>query len=124
MPPSTWNSPGQPVRPAEALQLIEEALVAARTRDRQLRDEIARAVTQRVEADCDREDAGRESSESRKLAGRALARADEAAKAGQRADAARWTDAARVFAMRWRDADARAEARAAELVELDEQRQR
>jgi hypothetical protein len=124
MPPSTWNSPGQPVRPAEARHLIEEALVAARTRDRQLRDEIARAVSQRVEADCDLEDAGRESSESRKLAVRALARADEAAKAGQRADAARWTDAARVFAMRWRDADARAEVRKAELVELDEQRQR
>jgi hypothetical protein len=124
MPPSTWNSPGQPVRPAEARHLIEEALIAARTRDRQLRDEVARAVAQRVEAACDLEDAGRESAEARKLAARALARADEAAKVGQRADAARLTDAARVFAMRWRDADARAESRRAELVELDEQRQR
>jgi hypothetical protein len=124
MPPSTWNPPGQPVRPAEARHLIEEALVAARTRDRQLRDEIARAVSQRVEADYDLDAAARESSESRKLAGRALARADEAARAGQRGEAASWTGAARVFAMRWRDADARAEARRAELVELDEQRQR
>src|SRR5262245_19085473 len=111
MPSPTWNSPGEPMRPAEARHLIDEALVAARTRDRQLRDEIARAVTQRVDADCDLEDACRESGEARKLAGRALARAEEAAKDGQRADAARWTDAARVFAMRWRDADARAEAR-------------
>jgi hypothetical protein len=124
MPPSTWNSPGQPLRPADARHAIEEALVAARTRDRQLRDEIARAVAQRVEAARDLEAAGDESSESRKLAGRALARADEEARAGQRADAARWTDAARVFAMRWRDADARAELRRSELVELDEQRQR
>jgi hypothetical protein len=124
MPPSTWNAPGQPARPAEARRAIEEALVAARTRDRQLRDEIARAVTQRVEAARDLEAAGAESSEARTLAGRALARADDAAKEGQRADAARWTDAARVFAMRWRDADARVEARRAQLVVLDEQRQR
>jgi hypothetical protein len=124
MPPSTWNAPGQPVRPADARHAIEEALVAARTRDRQLRDEIARAVTQRVEAARDLEAAGRESSDARKLAGRALARADDASRAGQRADAASWTDAARVFAMRWRDAGARAETRRAELVALDEQRQR
>ncbi len=124
MPPSTWNDPGQPVRPADARNAIEEALVAARTRDRQLRDEIVRAVAQRVEAARDLEAACAESSDARKLAGRALARADEEAKAGQRADAGRWTDAARVFAMRWRDADARAESRRAELVALDEQRQR
>ncbi len=124
MPPSTWNAPGQPVRPADARRAIEVALVAARTRDRQLRDEIARAVARRVEAARDLEAAGRESSDARTLAGRALARADEAARAGQRADVTRWTDAARVFAMRWRDADARAETRRAELVALDEQRQR
>ena len=45
-----------------------------------------------------------EAAEATALAKRALTRSNESARAGQRADAAKWTAAAQVFAMRLRDA--------------------
>ena len=76
-------------------------------RDRELRGEIAALARPGIEAAGEAEDAAAERPRRRSLAKRALQRSEESARAGQRADAARWTGAARVFALRLRDARAR-----------------
>jgi hypothetical protein len=107
-----WNPPsgavpGEPMRPGDSRRAVEDAIAAARERDRQLREEIGRLAAARVVAAGDVAAARSDAAEARTLAGRALVRADESAREGQRADAARWTNVARVFAMRGRDARAR-----------------
>jgi hypothetical protein len=106
--PPSGAAPDGPMRPGDARRAVEDAIAAARERDRQLREEIGRLAAARVVAAGDLAAAGSRMAEARTLAGRALVRADESAREGQRADAARWTDVARVFAMRGRDARARA----------------
>lgn len=120
MPPSTWNPPSGP----GARRAVDEALAAARERDRQLRAEIVRMASDRVVAADELETARAEAADARTLAARALTRSDESAKAGQRAEAATLTDAARVFAMRWRDARARAADAEARVAAADEGRRR
>ena len=129
MPPANWNPPtgpppGPPPRPADARRALEEAVAAADARDRQLRDEIARLAGARVGLAEDAAAATAEAADGRALAARALGQAEESARAGQRADAARWTGAARVFAMRWRDGRARAADAEAQLHAADETRRR
>ena len=120
MPPSTWNPPSGP-GPRRA---VDEALAAARERDRQLRADIARLVADRIEAAEELETARVEAADARTLAARALTRSDESARAGQRAESATFTDAARVFAMRWRDARARAADAEAGVAAADDGRRR
>jgi hypothetical protein len=129
MPPANWNPPtgppsGPPPRPADARRALEEAVAAADARDRQLRGEIARLAGARVGLAEDAAAATAEAADGRALAARALGQAEESARAGQRADAARWTGAARVFAMRWRDGRARAADAEAQLHAADETRRR
>lgn len=110
-----WNPPTGPpndvrLRPAEARRQITQAIEAAQARDRELRHEVAVMTTRRVELAVELAAAAADAAEARELAKRALLRSEESAREGQRADAARWTDAARVFALRMRDALARAAA--------------
>ena len=125
MPPAIYPPTGPgPLRPAEARRAVEEAIAAARERDRQLREEIARLAGDRVAVADAVAAAHAEVGDARSLASRALVQADEAAQAGQRADAAARTAVARVFAMRWRDSRARAEAGERQLAAIDEARRR
>ena len=107
-----WNPPtgppnDVPLRPADARREVAQAIETAQARDRELRAEIAALARRGIEVCGAIEDSTAEAAESRDLAKRALERAEESARAGQRADAARLTDAARVFALRLRDARAR-----------------
>lgn len=109
MPDSSWDPPtgppnGAPLRAADARREIDEAIADARARDRDLRAQLVELTTSRVRATDGLATAAEEAKEARTLAARALARADEAARSGQRADAGKWTGAARVFAIRLRDA--------------------
>jgi hypothetical protein len=105
----SWNPPtgppnGAPVRPVDARREIDDALDAAWDRDRELRAEATAVARGRVLASDQLAVSTDEAAEAIELAKRALTRADESARAGQRADAAKWTAAAQVFAMRLRDA--------------------
>lgn len=109
MSETSWSPPtgppnGAPVRSADARHEIEDAIDQARRHDRELRAEIIAASTARTRAADRRAAASAEVGEARSLAERALRRANDAARAGQRADAAKLTGAARVFALRMRDA--------------------
>jgi phage shock protein A len=106
---TSWSPPtgppnGAPVRSADARHEIEDAIDQARRHDRELRAEIIAASTARTRAADRRAAASAEVGEARSLAQRALRQANDAARAGQRADAAKLTGAARVFALRMRDA--------------------
>jgi hypothetical protein len=127
--PDSWNPPtgppnGVPVHPADAKREIEDAVAAARAHDQTLRAHVAALAAARVEAGARLEAATAEVESSRALAKRALGGANEAARAGQRADAARLTGAAQVFAMRLRDARAAAADAQARLGAANAQRQR
>lgn len=125
MPDPSWNPPtgppnGAPIRAAEARHEIDEAIAAARARDRELRAEIVAIATDRVRASERLEVVGDEVDEALSLAKRALVRSNESARAGQRAEAAKWTAAAQVFALRVltaRDEVAALEARLAAAAE-------
>jgi len=115
-----WNPPTGPpndvrLRPAEARRQIAQAIEAAQARDRELRAEISALTTRRVELAAGLAAAVEDEAGARELAKRALLQSDESAREGQRADAARWTGAARVFALRMRDARARAAALEAQM---------
>jgi hypothetical protein len=102
---TSWNPPtgppnGAPIRPADARHEIDAAIAAARARDRELRAEMAAIATDRVRTTDRLEVAGDEADEALSLAKRALVRSNESARAGQRAEAAKWTAAAQVFALR------------------------
>lgn len=112
MSETSWSPPtgppnGAPVRSADARHEIEDAIDQARRHDRELRAEIIAAATARTRAADRRAAASAEVGEARSLAERALRQANDAARAGQRADAAKLTGAARVFALRMRDAHQR-----------------
>jgi hypothetical protein len=117
-----WNPPTGPpndvrLRPAEARRQIFEAIEAAQARDRELREEISALTARRVELAVELAAAVEDEVGARELAKRALVQSDESAGQGQRADAARWSGAARVFALRMRDARARAAALEAQMPE-------
>ena len=123
-----WNPPtgppnDVPLRPADARREVAQAIETAQARDRELRAEIAALARRGIEVCGAIEDSTAEAAESRDLAKRALERAEESARAGQRADAARLTDAARVFALRLRDARARVAGLEAEAPRLAARRQ-
>ena len=105
MPDPSWNPPtgppnGAPIRSADARHEIDEAIAAARARDSELRAEIVVIATDRAKATDRLEVVRDEADEALSLAKRALVRSNESARAGQRAEAAKWTAAAQVFALR------------------------
>jgi hypothetical protein len=107
--PDSWNPPtgppnGIPVHPADAKREIEHAVGAARAHDQTLRARVAMLAAARFEAGARLQAATSEIEDAHALVKRALVGANEAARAGQRADAARLTGAAQVFAMRLRNA--------------------
>ena len=109
MSETSWSPPtgppnGAPVRSADARHEIEDAIDQARRHDRDLRAAIVAASAARTRAVDTLAAASAEAGEARSLAERALRQANDAARSGQRADAARLTGAARVFALRMRDA--------------------
>jgi hypothetical protein len=123
-----WNPPtgppnDVPLRPADVRREIAHAIDTARARDRELRSHVAALARRGIEAAGEVEDATGDAAEARDLAKRALQRADESAQGGQRADAARWTGAARVFALRLLHARARVAALEAELPTIAARRQ-
>jgi hypothetical protein len=118
---SMWNPPtgppnGVPLRPAEARREVEAAVAAARARDAELRVEIAAEAGRSIHAAAALDAAAAEADDAAELALRALERSHQSARAGQRAESAKWTAAAQVFAMRLRDARARAAALEAETA--------
>lgn len=126
---NSWNPPtgppnGAPIRPGDARREIEDAVVGARTRDGELRARLVAIATDRVQAADRLDDAADEVDEATSLAKRALARSNESARAGQRADAAKWTGAAQVFAMRVLAARAKIAFLEARLAAASEQSQR
>lgn len=123
-----WNPPtgppnDVPLRPADVRREIAQAIDTARARDRELRAYLAALARRGIEAAGEVEDATGDAAEAWDLAKRALQRADESAREGHRADAARWTGAARVFALRLLDARARVAALEAELPAIAARRQ-
>ncbi len=129
MPDPSWNPPtgppnGAPIRAADARHEIDEAIAAARARDRELRAEIVAIATDRVRTADRLEVARDEADEALSLAKRALVRSNESARAGQRAEAAKWTAAAQVFALRLQTARDEVAALEAELAAASERSQR
>jgi hypothetical protein len=125
----SWNPPagppnGDPIAASDARHEVDEAIDTARARDRDLRAALVDAVTARGRA------AGRipavasEAENARRLAKRALAQSTAAARAGNRDDEAKWTAAAKVFAMRLRDERERAAALERAVADADERIQR
>lgn len=126
---SSWNAPtgppnGAPVRPGDARREIDEAIQHARSRDSELRAEVVAAASARVRASDLLGAATDEAGEALTLAKRALTRSNESARAGQRADAAKWTAAAQVFAMRLRDARAEVAALEGHVAAASDQAER
>ncbi len=126
---SSWNAPtgppnGAPVRPGDARRDIDDAIQHARAHDRELRAEVVAIAGARVRASDRLAAATDEAGEALRLAKRALTRSNESARAGQRADAAKWTAAAQVFAMRLRDARAEVAALEDRLAAASDQAQR
>jgi hypothetical protein len=126
---TSWNPPtgppnGAPIRPADARREIDEAIAAARAHDRELRAEIVAIATDRARTTDRLEVARDETDESLSLAKRALVRSNESARAGQRAEAAKWTAAAQVFALRLQTARDEVAALEAELATASERSQR
>jgi hypothetical protein len=118
---SMWNPPtgppnGVPLRPAEARREVEAAVAAARARDAELRAAIAAEAGRSIHTAAALDAAAAEADDAAELAMRALERSHQSARAGQRAEAAKWTAAAQVFAMRLRDARARVAALEAETA--------
>lgn len=108
MPDPSWNPPtgppnSTPLRPADARREIDQALHDARARDEQLRAELFARAGERASASDEVPIVSDDVAEALSLAKSALTRANESARAGQRADASKWTSAAEVFAMRVRD---------------------
>jgi hypothetical protein len=106
-----WNPPtgppnGVPLRPADARREVEEAVNAARARDAELREEVAAEAGRSIHAAAGLDEAAAEADDAAELAKRALERSHQSALAGQRAEAAKWTAAAQVFAVRLHDARA------------------
>src|SRR5262245_27810377 len=123
-----WNHPtgppnDVPLRTADVRREIAQAIDTARARDRELRAYLAALARRGIEAAGEVEDATGDAAEAWDLAKRALQRADESARGGHRADAARLTGAARVFALRLLDARARVAALEAELPAIAARRQ-
>jgi len=112
---SPWNPPtGQPndvpVRPVDARRDIEDAIAAARLVDRDLRARAMAAATDRARAAAELPGVAERADEARRLAERALTGEHDARRGGRRDEAARYEGAARVFALRLRDARAEHEA--------------
>jgi hypothetical protein len=129
VPDMSWNPPsgppnGAPIRPSDARREIEEAIDATGARDRELRAELVEIVTARSVAVGRIGAAAAEADEARGLAKRALMRAHESARAGQRTDAGKWTAAAQVFAMRLRDGRETVAALEGEIAAADERAHR
>lgn len=106
---SSWNPPtgppnGVPVSANDARYEIESAITAAQNLDGELRRQVVAAATDRIRCADRLPAAAAEADDARNLARRALVQANDAARAGQRDEAAKWTAAAQVFAMRVRDA--------------------
>lgn len=119
--PDSWNPPsgppnGAPVHPTDAKREIDDAVVGAQRQDQTLRAHLATLAASRVVAGARLVAAAGDVDEATVLAKRALTRANESARAGQRADAAKWTAAARVFATRMRDGRATVAEAQAELA--------
>ena len=126
MSATSWNPPtgppnGAPVRSADARREIEHAIDEARARDGDLRAQVVALTTVRVQASAKLAATADEADEAKSLASRALVRANDAARAGQRADAARWTGAAQVFALRVRDARQRSASLQQQIAAASEQ---
>jgi len=112
---SPWNPPtGEPndvpVRPLDARRDIEDAIAAARLADRDLRARALAAATDRARAAAELPGVAERADEARRLVARALTSERDARRAGRRDEAARYDGAARVFALRLRDARAEHEA--------------
>lgn len=129
MTDTSWNPPtgppnGAPIRPADARHEIDEAIAAARARDGELRAEVVAIATDRVRTTDRLEVVRDEADEALSLAKRALVRSNESARAGQRAEAAKWTAAAQVFALRLQSARDEVASLEAELAAASERSQR
>lgn len=100
---------------------IEQAIGEARERDRELRNQAAKVIAHRTKLADDLEDASAESAEAKALAKQALVKADEATKAGNAAEAARWNQAAQAIAMKLQAANSTTEMLTQQLTVAEDQ---
>jgi phage shock protein A len=102
---------------------IEAAINEARQQDKVLRNEAAKVIAHRTRVADEVEEASKEVAEARELAKQALLKADEATRAGNAAEAQKWTSAAQTIAMRLQASQKNADAMQQQLVLADQQAQ-
>lgn len=125
----SWSPPAgppndAPIRASDARHEVEQAIETAKARDRELRAALVDAVAARSRAAARIPVVTADAERARSLAKRALSESDEAAHAGNDGDAAKWTAAAKVFAVRVRDGGERVASLERELADADERRTR
>jgi phage shock protein A len=78
---------------------IEQAIGDARRRDQELRNQAVKVIAHRTQVQNQLEDAADELGKAKEMAKQALLKADASEKAGNAADAEKWTNTARTMAM-------------------------
>jgi phage shock protein A len=102
---------------------IEAAINEARDQDKVLRNEAAKVIAHRTRVADEVEEAAKEVAEAKELAKQALLKADEATRAGNPAEAQKWTSAAQSIAMRLQASQKNVDAMQQQLVLADQQSQ-
>lgn len=102
---------------------IEAAINEAREQDKVLRNEAAKVIAHRTRVADEAEEAAKDVAEAKELAKQALVKADEATRAGNAAEAQKWTAAAQSIAMRLQASQRNVDAMQQQLVLADQQSQ-
>jgi phage shock protein A len=100
---------------------IEQAINAARARDRELRNQAAKVIAHKTQIADEIEDAAGELERARELAKQALLKSDEATRAGRTEDAERYNRSAQALAMRMQAAESNYESLKTQLEIAEEQ---
>jgi phage shock protein A len=100
---------------------IEAAINEAQERDKVLRNEAAKVIAHRTKVADDVEDYAADVAEAKELAKQALLKADAATKAGNAAEASRWTQGAQAIALRLQASQNNLDSMRKQLVTADQQ---
>src|SRR5688572_14308367 len=100
---------------------IESAINEARSRDQTLRNEAAKVIAHRTRVAGEMEDAAADVAEAKELARQALVKSDAAARAGNAADAQKWSSAAQGIALKLQAAQKSLDSYQQQLTIADQQ---
>jgi phage shock protein A len=100
---------------------IEQAINAARERDRDLRNQAAKVIAHRSQIAGELEDSAEELAKAKELAKQALLKAEAAKSAGNADEQVRWTKSAQALAMRMQAAQSNYDRYKEQLTVADEQ---